>query len=59
MKEIDALKVGDKLEVEFDPGVWVEIVLAERTPPMKNKEDKRTHLQVLIDQYGYKRIRPK
>lgn len=53
-EQIDALKVGDKLDLEFDPGMWVEIVLATRNDP-----DKKTHLQVLIDQYGYKRLRPK
>lgn len=47
---IDALQIGDKVEVEMDPGVWIPVEI--------NRPDGRgDHLTVLIEHYGYARMR--
>ena len=53
-EQIDALQIGDKLEIHIEAmgGKWYEVVLAPRHDP-----DGKTHLAVLIEQWGYGNLR--
>lgn len=57
--DVESLKVGDKIEVLNPFGnIWETVVLVDRSGIRNNDaDDGKTHLQLLIERKGYKRLR--